>query len=409
MHMFENIIEYEKNVLFKKDTIDVIPPKKMTSEEINTKYTKGDIRIVTEQARYPLPTIKDMINSPDYIIHPEYQRRHRWNREKQSLLIESLIMNVPIPPIFLYEVEFSCYEVMDGLQRLTAIKEFYCNEYPLEGLEEWPELNGMRYSELPTQIRKGIDRRYISSIILLKETAKSKEEATSLKQMVFSRINSGGAKLEDQEFRNAQYKSEFNEMIMRVARTDVFCQIFDIPFKTDDENLNKNIISSELRENKMFRTMKDVETVLRFFAIRSNILWGNNLSLKKYLDRFEELMGNTPKEIVNEYEELYKETISFAYDLYNENTFCIYKKNKNSEDYFWSKRPVLFVYDCVMTSLSKIINKKNIIIEKRLEIIEDTKKLFINNEDMINGRNTTKKNIQDRIKQFDLLFSKYYD
>ena len=155
--------------------------------------------------------------------------------------------------------------------------------------------------------------------------------------------------------------------------------------------------------------MKDVETVLRFFAIRSNILWGNNLSLKKYLDRFEELMGNTPKEIVNEYEELYKETISFAYDLYKENTFCIYKKNKNSEDYFWSKRPVLFVYDCVMTSLSKIINKKNIIIEKRLEIIEDTKKLFINNEDMINGRNTTKKNIQERIKNFDSLFSKYYD
>lgn len=51
-------------------------------------------------------------------------------------------MNIPIPPIFLYEYEFSKYEVMDGLQRLTAIKEFYDDKFPLEGLEYWKELNG---------------------------------------------------------------------------------------------------------------------------------------------------------------------------------------------------------------------------------------------------------------------------
>src|SRR6185369_14704328 len=108
----------------------------------------------------------------------------------QSRLMESFIMNVPIPPIFLYEVAYSRYEVMDGLQRLTAINEFYSDKFALTGLDQWPELNGMSYSTLPEQVRRGIDRRYLSSIILLQETARDELEAIRLKQLVFERINS---------------------------------------------------------------------------------------------------------------------------------------------------------------------------------------------------------------------------
>jgi hypothetical protein len=90
---------------------------------------------------------------------------------------------------------------MDGLQRLTAIAQFYKNGFELEGLQEWPELNGFKYSNLPDQVRKGIDRRYLSSIILLQETAKDEKEAKRLKQLVFERINSGGALLTFQESR----------------------------------------------------------------------------------------------------------------------------------------------------------------------------------------------------------------
>ena len=167
----------------------------VSDEEINEKYINGEIRIVTEQARYPLDTICTMLNSGKYQLRPDFQRRRRWDRPKQSRLIESFIMNIPIPPIFLYEYEFSKYEVMDGLQRLTAIKEFYNDKFPLEGLEYWIELNGKKYSELPQEIKSGIDRRYLSSLILLKETANSKTKADEMKQLVFERINSGGAKL----------------------------------------------------------------------------------------------------------------------------------------------------------------------------------------------------------------------
>ena len=105
-------------------------------------------------------------------------------------------MNVPIPPIFLYENEYSHYEVMDGLQRMTTIYEFYQDKFALKGLEQWAELNGKVYSVLPEKIRQGIDRRYLSSIILLHESAKDQQKAQEMKQLVFERINSGGVKLD---------------------------------------------------------------------------------------------------------------------------------------------------------------------------------------------------------------------
>ena len=218
-----------EDAVFQFDIKRYIDNTTKTDEEINEKYLKGEVRIVTEQARYPLSTIKDMFNGKDYILNPDFQRRLRWDRIKQSKLIESFIINVPIPPIFLYEKDYSVYEVMDGLQRITAIKEFYEDKYALEGLEIWPELNSKKYSSLPEQVRKGIDRRYISSIILLKETAKDSEAAKALKQLVFSRINSGGAKLEDQEYRNALYPGPFNDLTIELARNQTFCDIFDIP------------------------------------------------------------------------------------------------------------------------------------------------------------------------------------
>ena len=77
----------------------------LSDQEINEKYKRGEIRIVTEQARYPLDSIQTMLDSKQgdskkYILNPEYQRRKRWDNTRKSRLIESFIMNVPIPPIF---------------------------------------------------------------------------------------------------------------------------------------------------------------------------------------------------------------------------------------------------------------------------------------------------------------------
>lgn len=166
---------------------------------------------------------------------PEFQRRHRWNDQRRSRLIESFIINVPIPPIFLYEDRYGHYEVMDGLQRLTAIRDFYRGAFALEGLKEWPSINGRHYSDLPEQIRKGMDRRYLSSIILLQKTAKTQEEAARLKRLVFERINSGGEKLTHQESRNAVNAGPMNDLCMRLSRNVHLCRTWRIPEPSEVE------------------------------------------------------------------------------------------------------------------------------------------------------------------------------
>ena len=237
----------------------------LSDEEINKKYRKGEMRIVTEQGRIDLHSITTILDSTSngkrkYILNPEYQRRKRWDSVRKSRLIESFIMNVPIPPIFLYEIEYAVYEVMDGLQRLTTIYDFYKEKYKLEGLQYWKELNGKKYGELPENVRAGIDRRYLSSIILLEETAKNKEEAEFLKQIVFERLNSGGETLTPQETRNAMYNGKFNKLCIELAKNDLFRKMWNLPLESEGEKA--------LLANEQYRKMADIELVLRFFAYR---------------------------------------------------------------------------------------------------------------------------------------------
>uniref|UniRef100_UPI004025E757 DUF262 domain-containing protein n=1 Tax=Ruminococcus bicirculans (ex Wegman et al. 2014) TaxID=1160721 RepID=UPI004025E757 len=174
---------------------------------INEKYMKGETRLVTEQARYPLPTLKELFSKEStYELQPDFQRRKgRWSIEKKSKLIESFIINVPVPPVFLYEVSFAYNEVMDRLQRISTLIDYYNDEFELTGLDQWAELNGMKYSELPEKIKEGIDRRYLSSIILLNESASNPQKAMQMKQLVFERLKTGGEPRSGQEIRNAIY------------------------------------------------------------------------------------------------------------------------------------------------------------------------------------------------------------
>jgi hypothetical protein len=207
--------------------------KVATDEELNRRYVTGEIRIVTESARYSLAGILSMLKETvgselRYKLDPEYQRRHRWSRERKSRLIESFLMNVPVPPVFLYERDYAQFEVMDGRQRLTALGEFYDNKFALEGLQYWKELDGRTYDQLPARVRDGINRRYISSIILLKETAVNDEQAAQLKKLVFERLNSGGVALSSQETRNAVYQDRLINFALscQVTRPFAGCGIF---------------------------------------------------------------------------------------------------------------------------------------------------------------------------------------
>ena len=370
----------------------------VSDEEINEKYISGEVRIVTEQARYPLDTICTMLNSGKYQLRPDFQRRRRWERPKQSRLIESFIMNIPIPPIFLYEYEFSKYEVMDGLQRLTAIKEFYDDKFPLEGLEYWKELNGKKYSELPLEIKSGIDRRFLSSLILLKETANSKTKADEMKQLVFERINSGGVKLEYQESRNALYSGNFNDLVITLSRNEYFCKIFDIPISEEE--------TEELANNTMYKTMADVEMVVRFFAMRYLDEY-EGISLKVFFDKFTDSANKLPQSVLDDYQHIFEQTIKLVYDIYGEQAFCLYKQISGKEQWYLTRNPKKTIYDPVMTVLSQKLEHADSFLKNKGQVMAATIELMKNQPELFNGRKGTKSDIAKRIDAFDAMFNKF--
>jgi hypothetical protein len=367
----------------------------LPEEEINEKYIKGDVRIVTEQGRFQLTSIESIIEGEDYILNPEFQRRHRWDTDRKSKLIESFIMNVPVPPIFLYEVEFSLYEVMDGLQRLTALYDFYKDKFALNGLEEWKELNGLKYSQLPSQVRKGIDRRYLSSIILLRETAKTPEEAQRLKQLVFERINSGGEKLEPQETRNALFNGKLNQLCIKLARDKYFCRIWEIPEPTEEE-ISDNILTTELTENPLFRKMTDVELVLRFFAFRHIDKW-ERATLEDFFDVFLKEGNLFSDEVIDNYKDLFEKTIKLVYEVLGIQAFYLYRIRNG--DWKWYKRPTKVVFDPIMQVFSDYIDKAEILIAKKEIILDQLPFFYQENYSDFEGRNTGKTHVITRVQQ----------
>jgi hypothetical protein len=376
---------------------------KYTDSEINEKYQRGEIRIITEQARYPLDSISTMIQSGKYNLNPEYQRRKRWGVIQQSKLIESFIINVPIPPIFIYEVDFANYEVMDGLQRLTAISEFYKDSYALEGLEEWNELNGRKYSQLPKVIKEGIDRRYLSSIILLNETAKDKNIAESLKQMVFGRLNSGGDKLTNQESRNALIPGKFNDFCISLSKNETFRKLWN--YKLLKYSNGRLINEDELLTEESYRKMEDVEMVLRYFAYRHVEQLSNFKSQESFIDSFLKAANNWDNEVLEKLKVEFEETLELVFKVFGVKAFYMPDQTQKKNT------PTKTIYDSIMQSFSKNLDKKRYIIENATKInhnkFNDFNRISYESKgkkiDLFDGKYNSKKNVIARITYFDEL------
>ncbi len=282
---------------------------KMTDAEINLKYSVGEQRLITEANREKLPNFISALEKPGYMeTRPFYQRRERWKIEQQSRLIESFIMNIPVPPLFLYEKDFNKYEVMDGQQRINALKSFYDGKLKLKGLSIWEELDGRTYSTLPSQIRQGLDRRSISYIIVLKESTPDEEYAMLLRQTVFERLNTGGVKLENQEIRNSLFQGPFNDMLLELTRLDQFRDAFGMPRYTENED-EKNELGSPIK-NTLYEKMGDAELVLRFFALRHVEHFTKGIG--GFLDIYMSRARNFGKEDIEQLRCLYMETLDLA-------------------------------------------------------------------------------------------------
>lgn len=304
--------------------------------------------VKTQNIEYDLETLVNKIEKKTIKLNPDYQRNRRWNNKTSSRLIESLILNIPIPTVYLSldvdvdeEVEegVSRYSVIDGQQRLSAIYGFMNNSYALEDLEVLDLLNGSKYKDLPPFLTRRLEERTITCL-RIDSTADDQ-----VKYDIFERLNTGAIQLEAQELRNAVYRGKFNDLIKELATNNEY----------------KNLIyvnDGDAGDNKV-RKMFDVELVLRFFALENGEINKMKKSFKDFLsEQLQEFNKLTEDEITQKKEWFY-EIISLISAEFGEKAFAKYKvEHNNGEDKFILQSSFnAAVYDALMVAISD--NKKN--------------------------------------------------
>ena len=373
-----------------------------SDEEISAKYDSKAERIVTETNREKLQNFYDALTRPNYMnARPSYQRRQRWSPERQSQLIESFLINIPIPPLFVYETRPNVYEVMDGQQRITAIKAFYSNELVLEGLQRWPELNGRTYSKLPERIQSGIDRRSISWVTVLNESSDSDDDAFAIKQLVFERLNTGGVKLSHQEIRNALYAGGFNDLLTRLSKTPVHRAAWALPSYSLAE---EQYVPEPLLGNSFYLEMEDVEVILRFFALRhaQHYTRGMRGFLDLYMARAKSLSATDFDTLGR----MYEATVDLAIRIFGETLFRPYVRKKETQEWELGSRPLKAFADAVLVALSERLDDATMLVEQKDRIRRLTKERFIGDTTgALTGRANSKADVLDRIRLMREVFT----
>ena len=202
----------------------------------------------------------DMYHDGELIIDPAYQRLFRWSEGSQSRFIESLLLEMPVPPIFVIERSQGVYELIDGLQRISSYMHFRgCHplrtnddgtfqSLKLRGCDIAPELNGMGFEDLPKALEIRLKRNFIRVEVLRKESD------DRLRYYMFKRLNTGGERLSDHEIRNCTIRllgTKFNDFIIDCSSNEDFIQCIE---NVPDEKIEKKF---------------DQELVLRFFAFKN--------------------------------------------------------------------------------------------------------------------------------------------
>jgi hypothetical protein len=175
-------------------------------------------------------------------IQPDFQRNQIWSDFQKSQFIESIILNFPLPPIYLNQTKDAKYIVIDGLQRTTALADFYKGKYSLTGIKAFPKYNGSVFKDLPEMLQSKFEDKKLTIFVLKPSTP------MVVIYDLFNRINTGGTQLNRQEVRNCIFIGKSTRLLKELAMEEVF----------------KQAIWWGVRDSRM----KDREVVLRYLSFR---------------------------------------------------------------------------------------------------------------------------------------------
>lgn len=314
----------------------------------------------------------------DELVKPELQRKYVWDKVEASRFIESILMGLPVPSIFLAK-SGSRKLIVDGYQRIMTVYDYVNGIHSGDGkifrLSNSERINvrwrNKAFQELSTDEQRTIRSTTIHAIIF--EQKEPENDDTSLYQ-VFERINTSGRTLTSQEIRNCVYQGSLNSLLFELNENKIWRELFG----TSDVDSR----------------MRDLEYILRFFAMCSETILdatAKRISLKKTLNEFMGKFVSADETTINFFRNSFIETMTRIQSSLGKNAFRNYSRGK------FTKKFHPAIYDAVSVAFHEAI-KNNISIER----IEESKHIeLLQNEEfkkVISIRTTDVDNIKKRIE-----------
>jgi Protein of unknown function DUF262 len=327
-----------------------------------------DRRLVTQPYDFIIKSLKDQVDDGTLILADNFQRRRVWDNAKSSRLIESLLINVPIPVCYFAEIGDAC-SVVDGQQRLTAIYRYINNEFSLSSLRVRTDLNRKRFHELSPADKRTIQNRSIRCIVILKESD------PDIRFDVFDRLNSTSVKLNAQELRNSLYRGDLNELIRELSTVPTFQKIRGV------DSIDKR--------------MQDCELVLRFFAFNFQPEKYKGV-LSQFLDNYLEQWQRLNPYDAARHKDIFLRVADDVNYVFGEYSFRRYNPEKGQ----WDKVINKSIYDIIMLYFARI--ESSVIRSRKEEIILSLQKLCSDTEFVaaIGGATSATTRIQTRLDKW---------
>lgn len=308
-----------------KNLADQLFPITVDSDEPEVKnIPPQQRRLHTETADYTVSTLFALLTEKKIKI-PNFQRGYVWNRSQASRLIESLIIQCPIPVVYLSQEQNGDLIVIDGQQRLSSIKYFLNDAIELQGLTAYPELNGYTASQLDPRILDHIKNRTVRCITILKDTH------PQIKYDVFERLNTGSVKLNAHELRNGLNQGPLMELVNGLSASK--------EFKT---------LTSKSKDSRM----KAAELVLRFFALKT-MRQTYEKPLSSFLDKFASENKTASEEQLTEWKSSFQRALDLCKQYFGTDAFKMYNQETERFGGFNSA-----VFDSQMIGISESTNAK---------------------------------------------------
>lgn len=351
-----------------------------SEKEITEPFNPKDVDIVSQPM--VISNIIDQLKYDDILLEPDFQRHpDLWDAGKQSRLIESLIIRIPLPTFYFDSTDDDKLIVVDGLQRLYAIKRFMVldqddpNRLVLTGLEYLKEYEGKQYEELPPGIQRRIKAQTLTAYIIRPGTP------DKVRTSIFTRINTGGLTLEPAEIKNSVYRGQAANLLKELAHSDEFVKA-----------TRKKIDPSR---------MLDCEFVNRFLAFYLLGIEQYPGNLEDYLNDVMIRLQKESKSVIKKCRADFLKAMKYASDIFGDIAF---RKINADKRYGKINKPL---YDAVSVNLAKLSveeceklrMKKEVLLGKYKQLLSDKK--FV---DIITNGTAAINNVEGRYKAISKIF-----